>query len=883
MNIRTKLILMLAVPLLALAVVAALGFRTQNTESEINEDAQDSVETIANLDELWQNLAAERLAVLGEGSGGDADFTELTDTTNATLDAIAAGGDARGWTAAGLAIEALPADRGSDGSIEAFDQYSNALDILEEEIAEQSLAGLESNSVLTIVAMEEARSASRQQEEAWLRLLILDDLNPASARSLTATFSSASAARENVAEIRLSDGSQPFIEPVRSPVAARLGTIEALVQSRIASTEGQTLDPNFVDDAIASLPSLNLVDSLKESRGEWSAASLVSQTEIRGDVQESFDSIDDARSLTLLLALLGGLLLFSLLFVIGRSIVGPLGRLMENADTMTHERLPAAVAQLRTVGASDEEVELAPIPKEADDEIGTIVEAFNDMQVSALKVATDQARSRRNVAEMFVSLGRRNQQLNHRMITMISDLERDEQDPETLRGLYQLDHLATRMRRNAESLLVLAGNRSPRQWSQPVPFDDVVRSSLAEVEYFERIEIGHLPEVQMSGAVVADITHMLAELLDNATQFSDPTTSVHISATETHSAIELQIQDEGFGIGDDDLIVLNERVTNPPELDEAPSRLLGLFVVGRLAQQHEVYVQLRSQPGEGTVVTATIPKTLFPTDAGENPIDVSSSEELNSDNAADFFGGAAAATAAPELDDASIDTEDDPIAAPIAEIDEDDDVTADAEPIEAASEDLDIDPIEEPIASTEIDTDEAAEVEASAEVEDPSQDPEVSEESWPLTKLDPLPTREATPMEAVQRTTESADEAPAPEASAPEDDIASPAVAKAAPAPLPERPSSEAAAPAAEAQTTQTLPSRPVVEAETDSFGGLPTRMPQAAMEDVTSAPTVLPLDLPEVDESEQDAGSVSFGHFAKGVAAGLDDVDENSEEGENS
>ena len=135
---------------------------------------------------------------------------------------------------------------------------------------------------------------------------------------------------------------------------------------------------------------------------------------------------------------------------------------------------------------------------------------------------------------MFVSLGRRNQQLNHRMITMISDLERDEQDPETLRGLYQLDHLATRMRRNAESLLVLAGNRSPRQWSQPVPFDDVVRGSLAEVEYFERIEIGELPDVQMSGAVVTDITHMLAELLDNATQFSDPTTSVHISAVETH-------------------------------------------------------------------------------------------------------------------------------------------------------------------------------------------------------------------------------------------------------------------------------------------------------------------------------------------------------------
>ena len=166
-----------------------------------------------------------------------------------------------------------------------------------------------------------------------------------------------------------------------------------------------------------------------------------------------------------------------------------MNRLMDHADLMTKERLPFAVAKLRTLGASDELPELRPIPKESNDEIGSLVDAFNEVQDTAVKVATDQARSRRNVAEMFVSLGRRNQQLNHRMLNLISELEQDEQNPEVLSGLYQLDHLATRMRRNAESLLVLAGNRSPRQWSRPVAMEDVVRSALAEVELFERVEV----------------------------------------------------------------------------------------------------------------------------------------------------------------------------------------------------------------------------------------------------------------------------------------------------------------------------------------------------------------------------------------------------------
>ncbi len=984
MNIRTKLIVMLAVPLVALAVVAFVGFSGQNADLEVNEDATVSVATITNVDRLWWTVADERLAVLGESSAEE--IAEAIAATDLVVAEIVDSTDANGAALATEAVAFLPADR-STASIEALTAYNNALDILDQGVEAQSLAGLNSDAALTVTAISHAHDASRQQEDAWLQLTNLDNLNTTTVRGLIGSFGSARTLREISADDKLTNGDQLFLAAVQSPSAAQLGQIEALVLSDLVQAEGDVLTDNFISEAISSLPSISLFDALENNRAEWRAADDTARQILIDDLAETENSIANARSRSLFLALVGGLLLFTLIFVIGRSIVGPLSRLMANADVMTHERLPAAVAQLRTLGASDETPELAPIPKESDDEIGTIVEAFNDMQSSALRVATDQARSRRNVAEMFVNLGRRNQQLNHRMITMISDLERDEQDPETLRGLYQLDHLATRMRRNAESLLVLAGNRSPRQWKKPVAFDDVVRSSLAEVEYFERIEIGELPEVDMTGSVVADITHMLAELLDNATNFSDPSSLVHVSAIETHTAVELEIRDSGFGIDEEDLHILNERLRNPPELDEAPSRLLGLFVVGRLAQQHSVSVQLRSSSGEGTTATVTMPKALFPLELAENPIEVPAPTELNADNAADFFAEEAMAgvqeideTAAeviplpipdavsdvpevattvlemPNIEEAA-EVEPDPIQPPVELAQDDDFATVVPEPVEPAHAELDpehdtalLD--DEPQFADEIAHFEApelpmavaspqvqeAEIEAPAvqvadtsaetvDSDEASSDEEIvapaaaklTEDSWPLTKLNPAPTREATPMDVVHRSAEVSTPEPAEVADEPIQVVPTPveppvvvaaavpeapetAVAEAVePEPVPEVPQVMPAAPVlAEAPlpappvmknpmpepppevtpTVTTEPVTPVVESApaTSSFGGLPTRMPQATIEEVESAPKVLPLLIDEDDASASDSAtsSISFGHFARGAASA-------TEEGENS
>lgn len=860
MTIRSKLIVLLTVPVVALAIVAIWAFRDVNTDSEVLEDTVVSVTAISDLDDLWSDLSYERLAVLA-----DEGVFEAFEETDMALERLSSQPQSGAAGVATDVLEALPANRRSTTPQE----YGLALDIVEAGLAEQSLSGLTADSVLRNIFMAHARNSARTQEEAWIDVLGEEELDQDQVRTLLVASRDAVAARDQSAADRLSDGTRLFADATTLASGTDLGELEAsfAVQSSFSGSEVESI----VSQAASQLTDDEIFRQLVDSRNAWAEASEMARIGMQGDVRGDIATIDETRSLAIFTALLGGFLLFTLLFVVGRSITGPLNRLMQNAEVVTHDRLPAAVAQLRTLGASDDDVSLAPIPKESNDEIGTITDAFNDIQTSALRVATDQARSRRNVAEMFVSLGRRNQQLNQRLIAMISDMQQDEQDPEALKSLYNLDNVATRMRRNAESLLVLAGNRSPRQWSKPVPFDDVVRSSLAEVEYFDRVDVEDLPEISMAGNVVADVTHMLAELLDNATQFSDPTTTVQMSGFETAIGVRLEIADKGFGIVSEDLVKLNERLSNPPELDKAPSRLLGLFVVGRLAEQHGIDVVLTSNPGEGTTAIIDIPHNHFPTEVGENPIDISAPPiEVNADNASSFFDAAPSAS-----DDLPIDISgSDDLPIEVAGADEDaeavevpEEVSAEVEPpeeVEAPEAEGLAQP--EPVAVS--DTNElpsrpmaeeapaqaAATTTAAAADEDGSSFNPLKNDSWPVTQSDPLPTRDERPMEAVQREAKEEVAETVAETSIEESVQVQEAVTET------EAASSDGAS----------------------SLAALPTRMPQATIEAASTETAVIPLDIAApADESAGSAAPSAFGSFAKGVEAGLEDVNQNSDQGE--
>lgn len=307
------------------------------------------------------------------------------------------------------------------------------------------------------------------------------------------------------------------------------------------------------------------------------------------------------------------LLAFTLLWLANRWITRPLKSLADQATAMANERLPQAVrAILDTPTDSDVLVpDVEPVKVRAGGEVREVAEALNRVQDSAVQLAVEQATLRRNVADAYVNLGRRNQNLLSRQLEFITNLENDESDPETLEHLFKLDHLATRMRRNAESLLVLAGHAPPRTWGAPVAVGDVVRGALGEVEGYQRVRLRHLDDAQVDGAAAADVSHVVAELTENALAFSPPDADVEIYGRIDEHGYVLTIVDAGIGMPDEDLERANALLTSPNALTFAPSRFLGHYVVAQLAQRHGLGLHLAASPAGGITAMVGLPPVLL--------------------------------------------------------------------------------------------------------------------------------------------------------------------------------------------------------------------------------------------------------------------------------
>ncbi len=231
---------------------------------------------------------------------------------------------------------------------------------------------------------------------------------------------------------------------------------------------------------------------------------------------------------------------------------------------------------------------------DSSDEIGEVARAFDQVHREALRLAANEAALRGNVNAMFVNLSRRSQSLVERQIRLIDDLEQGEQDAERLSNLFQMDHLATRMRRNSENLLVLAGHDASRRWNQPVALVDVLRAAVSEIEQYERVSLNVQPGISVRGQAVNDVVHLVAELVENATSFSSAETPVTVSGHLLNSGgVLLDISDQGVGMGAEEMAHANWRLDNPPVVDVAVSRRMGLFVVARLAARHGIRVRLR--------------------------------------------------------------------------------------------------------------------------------------------------------------------------------------------------------------------------------------------------------------------------------------------------
>ncbi|MFD0007077.1 nitrate- and nitrite sensing domain-containing protein [Streptomyces sp. NPDC127178] len=295
-------------------------------------------------------------------------------------------------------------------------------------------------------------------------------------------------------------------------------------------------------------------------------------------------------------------------FVVARSMIRSLRRLEETATKVAQDRLPELVKQLSESDPQDVDTSVESVGVHSRDEIGQVAAAFDDVHREAVRLAAEQALLRGNVNAMFTNLSRRSQGLIQRQLSLISELESREADPDQLSSLFKLDHLATRMRRNGENLLVLAGEEPGRRWTRPVPLVDVLRAAASEVEQYERIELSSVPTTEVAGRVVNDLVHLLAELLENATSFSSPQTKVKVTGHALPDGrVLIEIHDTGIGLSPEDLAAINERLASPPTVDVSVSRRMGLFVVGRLSQRHGIRIQLRPSDSGGTTALVMLP------------------------------------------------------------------------------------------------------------------------------------------------------------------------------------------------------------------------------------------------------------------------------------
>jgi signal transduction histidine kinase len=311
--------------------------------------------------------------------------------------------------------------------------------------------------------------------------------------------------------------------------------------------------------------------------------------------------------------LLGLLITILVTTLVARGIIRRLGGLERNALQLAEVQLPDVVGRLRRGEEVDVASEAPPL-RVGRDEIGRVGQAFDLVRQTAIGAAVEEAKLRRGLNDVFRSLARRSQSLLHRQLALLDQMERRATDPEALDDLFRLDHLTTRMRRHAEGLVILAGASPGRGWSSPVRMVDVMRGAIAEVEDYARVSVATRSQAALAGPAVADVIHLLAELIENATTLSPPYTSVRVAGDTVANGFAIEVEDRGLGMSPPRLAELNDRLSNPPEFNPSDSEQLGLFVVSQLAERHGIRVTLKASPYGGTAAIVLIPHHLVVTE-----------------------------------------------------------------------------------------------------------------------------------------------------------------------------------------------------------------------------------------------------------------------------
>ncbi len=411
----------------------------------------------------------------------------------------------------------------------------------------------------------------------------------------------------------------------------RLESVEPALRDDTARQHAQLLDSEHWDqlNQLArtvtrhDLGGSGEADEPPPSLGEWRSsaddanADLVALTESQARKVTAATEAASAEMLTLALA--GGIIvLFTTTVAYGVAskaaawLTYRLARLRAETLELSREELPRLVRRLENGEQVNPDAELRQLDH-GSDEVGQVADAFNTAQRTAVATALKQAEVRDGANRVFMGIAHRNQSLVQRQLQVLDRVEREAEDPDLLEDLFQLDHLATRGRRNAENLIILGGAQPGRRWRNPIPLVDVLRGAISETEEYARVKLRVVPDLSIPGSVVADVLHLLAELVENATAFSPPHTTVHIHAESVANGLAVEVEDRGLGMSAHDLSEANRRLGEAPEFDVMAlnqEARLGLFVVARLANKHGIHVELRPSPYGGTCAVVLIPAAL---------------------------------------------------------------------------------------------------------------------------------------------------------------------------------------------------------------------------------------------------------------------------------
>src|SRR5215211_7335860 len=624
MQIRSKLIAVLVIPLVALTVLAAVGIGSNVARGVQADRVNDQTAFAVSLSTLVHELQKERdLSAGWVGSGRDAGYNGVITQHVAVNEALLTFRN----DAENLGDEGSAFRQRVDTALKRFERFSEDREQVEDNPDFTVTRTLDFYSALiaNLFAIK-LELASQTDDRRLIRntatLLAIGRYKEAASQERGLIYSVTLARKFAPGEFQrfaTSLGAQDTwlaqFEATATPAQQRrLSDLQS--NPDVARVNGMR---NFLRDALLNGNAQGTVDVDPK---EWFARTSARIDLLRGventvaaDVSAaSQDAQSSARRQALLYTILLTLVLWitvGLTLWLVRSIVGPLRALTKSANEVADERLPGLVERLQhTKDPRDLDVVPEPVPVRSRDEIGQVSTAFNSVHRVAVQVATDQAALRKSIGDMFLNLARRSQSLIDRQLELIDDLERTEADPDALEHLFKLDHLATRMRRNAEDLIVLSGAEPARRWSQPVPLVDVVRAALAEVEDYNRVELLPIDDIGVAGQAVSDVVHLLAELIENATSFSPPGTKVQVAGQAVSNGYVLEIEDRGLGMSDDELVEANERLANPPMVDFALSRMLGLYVVARLAQRYNIKVQLRHSWYGGITALVLLPPTV---------------------------------------------------------------------------------------------------------------------------------------------------------------------------------------------------------------------------------------------------------------------------------